>query len=97
MLVDPPWEMIEDVDCLEEEREGEAHLDMVVQNIPFPTHVQVFTSGQGIRIINFAPKYSTCQSRQQERSPWRYGNSRSNPAVKSLSKALERTIQRTSG
>jgi hypothetical protein len=57
---------------IEKDTEGrEAHLDMMMQNITFPTHVQVFTSGQGIGIINFAPKYSTCQSRQQERSPWR--------------------------
>jgi hypothetical protein len=52
MLVDPPWEMIEDVDCLEEEREGEAHLDMLVQDIPLSTYVQVFTSGQGIGIVD---------------------------------------------
>ena len=56
MLVDPPLEMIEDVDCLEGGREGGreggAHLDMVVQDITFPPYVQVLTSGQGIGIVD---------------------------------------------
>jgi hypothetical protein len=54
--------MGEDVDCLEGGRE--AHLDMVVQNITFPPYVQVFTSGQGIGIINFEHKRSMCHVSQ---------------------------------
>ena len=38
----------------------EAHLDMMVQDITFPPHIQILTSGQGIGIVDFEHKHPTC-------------------------------------